>query len=155
MLSLFKKTALSVAMLGSVVSMHAEEEKKPMLPSSVKTALASAGILAGGLSLIKGYITDTPGGTATSIVGVTLAGASILYLLKSAKGIRAKIRSLWGASNLLIATIPTYIVLSQPFDSFMLGASALLAINGYLVQPEADHDINTEEKDLKTDILHS
>src|ERR1700722_4831191 len=110
MLSQFKKVVVSVAMLGCVLGMQAEENK-PLLSSTVKKVLASAGLVAGGVLLTEGLmykesILLSPA-LATKI-GSVLAINAALYFLYSAKGIKAKIRSLCGSFNLLSAGMPAY-----------------------------------------------
>ena len=150
MLSLFKKTVLSVAMLGCAFGAQAED-KKSQFSSTAKKALASAGLVAGGALLSGGRIIVPQ---ISIVAGSALTVTAGLYLLCSARDMKAKIKSLCGSFNLLLAGTPLFIA-GGAFAEFMHGKdtlqvvgvasalAALLGAGGYLLQPE---DIDQDNK---------
>jgi hypothetical protein len=167
MLSLFKKTVLSVAMLGCAFGMQAEEKKTNA--STLKTAIASAAIVAGGsLFSLSKYLNkvslDGSNPYLGAGIGCTLAGLSALYLLSSAKGTRAKLYSLCGSLNLFAAGCAVHVgyhglrVLLSGEISLYTTYNPLMVVarlvSGYLLQPEeTEQDNKVEEENLNVDIL--
>ena len=145
MLSQFKKTVLSVTMLGCAFGMQAEE-KKESSASSLKTALASAAIIAGGY-----LFNDTR--SLNMRIGCALAGIPALYLLSSAKGTKAKLYSLCGSLNLFAGGVNIanllWLIKSKTIVGVVYGPlmAAARIVGGYLLQPE-----ETEQGDKAEDI---
>jgi hypothetical protein len=149
MISLFKKTVLTVAMVGCVFGAQAKEKDTSTI-AKVKSTLAMAGIGVGTAAMLCGgryfeFPADHRGTlpfdmhkweprdvfAAVLVPGVFLAGAGVYYLFSSAKqGWKNKLCSVAGTASTalgsLVFTVATVSLMNEKKNNFGEGFQTLL-----------------------------